>query len=439
MSLGFPTDEEARAVSPTSYAVVAQDAFEPVLLDHLRTYPTDMRFGSELVSFSQDDTGVTSTVLDRATGELTTIRSRFIVAADGGRSPIRTALGIGMVGPDHLEDYHSTLFTAPLSAQVGSPVHGLNMIPGPAGPAVLLPTSDDGRWVFAQPWDPRTQSAQDYSRRRLIELIRTATGVPGLPVDTVTSMAFSFAAQLADRYRSGNAFLVGDAAHRITPRGGTGLNTAIQDAHNLAWKLAFVLNGWADRDLLDSYESERRPVGECNVRRSAEPTSPDVDALGIDLGVTYDSGALTSDGSEPQGTGQGWRPSARPGARLPHLWLERSGRPVSTMDLLGPGLTLLTGPSGVGWGCAAREAIATTGVPLQVEVVGTDNLHDPDRDLTSIFEIDDDGAVLVRPDGHVAWRARSKKGLDPHQELHRGIAAALGEKAQLLRDLRSIA
>jgi 2-polyprenyl-6-methoxyphenol hydroxylase-like FAD-dependent oxidoreductase len=436
VSLGFPTEEEARQVSPTTYALAAQDAFEPVLLDHLRGYPTDIRFGTELVAFDQDDDGVTSVVRHRGTGRPITVRSRFLVAADGGRSTVRSALGINMDGPEHLEEYVSTLFRAPLSARIGRVPHGLNMIPGPNGMAVFLPTSADDRWVFAQTWDPRTQRVEDFDRDRVTKLIRAASGVPDLPADIMNVAAFSFAAQVADSFRAGNVFLVGDAAHRITPRGGTGMNTAIHDAHNLAWKLAFVLRGWAGPDLLDSYEIERRPVDERNTARSATVTGEEVDPLAIDVGVTYGRGALVPDGSEGPYADR-WRPNGSPGARLPHVWLDCTGTCQSTLDLVGDGLTLLTGPEGARWRQAARRATTARGPRVDVRTVGGDDGAGSVQAFLRFAGIEQDGALLVRPDGHIAWRARSTVGLDVPAVLTTVIGAVLahGGSASGLRDV----
>jgi 2-polyprenyl-6-methoxyphenol hydroxylase-like FAD-dependent oxidoreductase len=435
--LGFPTEDESRRVSPTSYAVVAQDEFEPVLLEHLGTFPAEVRFGTEIVSFHQDETGVTSVLRD-TTGRRTTVRSRFLVGADGSRSSVRSALGIPMQGPDHLEEFVSTLFRAPLRAQLPA-VHGLNMIPGPQGLAVMLPTSNDDRWVFAQAWDPLTQRVEDFSHEQVTASIRAAAGVPDLPVEILSVGAFSFAAQVADRYREGHAFLVGDAAHRITPRGGTGMNTAIQDAHNLAWKLAFVLHGRAGDDLLDTYEEERRPVGARNAARSEAPTSPDLDPIAIDIGVTYERGALAGDGTSTETTEAGWRPTGRPGARLPHVWLERDGDRVSTLDLLGPGMTVFTGPDGARWRAAADAVASEVGVTVSVRVVGGAPLCDPAGEFSTLFGLEPDGAVVVRPDGHIAWRARSAAGLDLCCGLGEGIRASLGERPSLDVDERGAA
>jgi putative polyketide hydroxylase len=155
-------------------------------------------------------------------------------------------------------------------------------------------------------------------QEQLAELIATTASVPGLQPRIERVSVFSFAAQIADRYRDRRGFLVGDAAHRMTPRGGTGMNTAIHDAYDLAWKLAWALRGWADPGLLASYEDERRPVGLHNVARSADP----------DGAMRHADQALPWDLN----------------GRLAHHWLRRGNQTASTLDLLSDGLTLLTGP-----------------------------------------------------------------------------------------------
>ena len=172
--------------------------------------------------------------------------------------------------------------------------------------------------------------------------------------------SFSFAAQLADRFRSHSTFLVGDAAHRVTPRGGTGMNTAIAGGHDLGWKLGWVLRGWDGPELLDTYESERRPIAAHNVARSADPdgsTRDTADELHIDLG-----------------------------GRIPHVWVRFDGRRASTLDLLSPGLTLFTGP-----GARACEAGAASGPPVAVRRL--------DAVGARAMGIRGGGALLVRPDG----------------------------------------
>jgi hypothetical protein len=226
----------------------------------------------------------------------------------------------------------------------------------------------------------------DFSAARLTDLIRVGAGVPDLPVQIDRVGGFTFAAQLAERFRSDSAFLVGDAAHRVTPRGGTGMNTAIHDGHDLGWKLAWVLRGWADAELLDSYEAERRPVAAHNVARSADPNGSVRDAeqeLSIDLG-----------------------------GRIPHRWLPSTTGRLSTLDLVTPGLTLFTSPDPAGWAAAA----AAHAGPVPV------TLHSLDPMTARTLGIRPTGALLVRPDGSpTGWWA---SGTHPAPDLHAAIHAA---------------
>jgi putative polyketide hydroxylase len=354
--MGFPTVEQAHALSPTAPALVPQDRLEPVLLAHLRGYPhAEVRFGVELVALTQDADGVTAVL--RSGGSETVVRCAYAVGTDGAHSTVRTILGIGMRGPGELGDFLTVLFRAPLYEVVGDRRYALYMLRSERT-EVLLPAGGD-RWLYSRQWYPTTEH---YPTDRLVELIRAGAGVADLPVEILRTGSFAFAARIADRYRDGRVLLAGDAAHEITPRGGTGMNTAIHDGYTLGGKLGWVLRGWAEPDLLDSYEQERRPAGIRNTLNSAQPGGdPD--------------GAFTAD----------------LGGRLAHRWLYHAGRRVSTLDLLGPGLTLLTGPAGTAW----RTDLP---VPVPIEV------HRVDRDTADALGIGNSGAVLVRGDGQPVAR-----------------------------------
>jgi putative polyketide hydroxylase len=362
--LGQPDFAEVATSSPTTPAAVPQDHLEPVLLRHLEGLGlTEVRFGAQLVALDQDADGVTVVLRDSVTGTSRTVRAGYLVGADGAHSRTRALLGMAMDGPDHLVEQLTVLFEAPLGEVVGDRRYGIYFIQHPRAGGVLVPNGVGDRWLYGREWAPERESLEDYTDDRLTGLIRTAAGVPDLPVRLVAKGAFSFAAQVAARYREGRAFLVGDAAQRMTPRGGMGMNTAIAEGHDLAWKLAWVLRGWAAPALLDTYEAEWRPIGSRRTARSADtgPRPSGHESLAEDLN-----------------------------ARLPHAWLPTgNGHPRSTLDLLGPGLTLLTGPIAEPW------AAATTAPPYPFDV------HPLDPSTATTLSIAPDGAVLVRPDAQI--------------------------------------
>jgi putative polyketide hydroxylase len=366
MPLGHPDLEQAAAASPTRLAGVPQDHWEPVLLRHLETFGlAEVRFGTELVALDQDTDGVTVALRDRATGERRTVRSGYVIGADGAHSQVRSLLGIAMDGPGHLNEQLTVLFEAPLADVVGDRRYGIYFIQHPEAGGVFVPNGSHGRWLYGRSWDPAHERLEDYTDDRLAGLIRTAAGVPDLPVRVVAKGAFSFAAQVAERYREGRAFLVGDAAQRMTPRGGMGMNTAVAEGHDLGWKLAWVLRGWAGPGLLDTYEAEWRPVGARRTARSADPgpEAPGAEALAEDLN-----------------------------GRLPHAWLPNSnGHRRSTLDLLGQGLTLFTGPDPHPW--TAATAPLDPAFPLDV--------HALDHRTAATLGLGPDGALLARPDAQV--------------------------------------
>jgi putative polyketide hydroxylase len=359
-SMGFPSAEVAASLSPTTGVIAPQDHLEPVLMEHLLSLPgASVRLGTEVIAMSQDDDGVTVTL--REGDETSTLRAAFVIGADGAHSAVRRYAGITMEGPGELGAYLAVVFRAPLADVVGDRRHGLYMLMRQGPPWVFLPTDRHDRWVFSMMWDPARESRADYPPERFVELIRAGAGVPDLEPEILWTSDFAFTAQIADRYREGRIFLVGDAAHRMTPRGATGMNTAIHDGYDLGWKLGWVLRGWADESLLDSFEAERRPVGLRNMQRSAAgPEQRDVSLDYLD------------DIAD----------------RIPHVWLP--GTRTSTLDLLGDGLTVLAGPA------THVSPIESQGIPIAVHVV--------DSTTADALEIDADGAMLVRPDGRPVAR-----------------------------------
>ncbi|WP_448005760.1 FAD-dependent monooxygenase [Agromyces bauzanensis] len=363
LPMGFPAPEAAAALSPTTGVVAPQDHLEPVLMDHLRSLPgTSVRLGTEVIGLEPHDDAVTVTL--REGDEVRSIRAAYVIGADGAHSTVRREAGISMAGPGDLGAYLATVFRAPIADVVGDRRHGLYLLTRQGPPWVFLPTDRHDRWVFSLTWDPTRESRADYPPERITELIRAGVGVPDLETQIVWTGDFTFTAQIADRYREGRMFLVGDAAHRMTPRGAAGMNTAIHDGYDLGWKLGWVLRGWADASLLDSYEAERRPVGLRNVQRSAIASE--------ERDVSEDYLDDVAD-------------------RIPHRWLS-DGR-TSTLDLIGDGLTMLAGPR------AHVSPELSAGVPVAV--------HPVDRSTAEALGIGADGLVLVRPDGRpvASWAA----------------------------------
>ena len=270
------------------------------------------------------------------------------------------------------------------------------------------------RWLLVVGFDPAAgETESDFGEDRCVELVRGAAGIADLPVRIISLMSWIPSAQVAERYRAGRCFLAGDAAHQMTPSGAFGLNVGVQDVHNLGWKVAATHAGWADHGLLASYHDERRPVGAFAADQSYRQFTGDQSAKpfgnwGVILGASYASSAVVPDGSSPPDTEDpavDYVPSGRPGGRAPHAWLDRDGARISTLDLFGDGFVLLAGSAGASWRSAAEDIRSTTGVPLVAHQVGGDIVAVDD--VLDLYGMDDDGCVLVRPDGHVAWRSAS--------------------------------
>ena len=364
MPLGYPSDAEAALASPARPAWVAQDHHEPVMFEHLRGLPSArIRLGCQLLGVTQDDSGVRAAVADAGTGAVEQVRASYLIAADGAHSTVREQLGISMLGPDDLADYERVEFTAPLWPLAGEHRYGLYVITRPGAAGVLAPRGPGDRWFLARETPVGTGGLAGLGQDALTGLIRRAAGADTLRPQIERLSTWTFAAQLAERYTQGRCYLVGDAAHRMTPRGGTGMNTAIQDAFDLGWKLAWVLRGWAGPDLLASYETERRPVAAHNVQRSSEPTGARRET---DQVLTWDLAG-----------------------RLPHHWLAAGDQERSTIDLIGDGLTLLAGPSDPRWAAVAHTEPPNP--PIKVHML--------DARTTDALDLPPAGALLARPDG----------------------------------------
>ncbi|MFW3169575.1 FAD-dependent monooxygenase [Geodermatophilus sp. CPCC 206100] len=467
--------------SPKQFSNLPQLRLDPLLWRHAdAACPGRIRASQEVTGIEQSGSGgVTATVLDRSTGEQRRVRARYLVAADGGRVSAEL-LGVELEGPRAIRDVVSCYVSADLSQwsepdallahflqpwNEGRPVGALQAL----GPHRYGRESPE--WLVAVTPRPGQPPAADDAE--LLARAREMLGVaPDHPITLNAVSHWQYEGVVARRFRAGSAFLVGDAAHRHPPTGGLGLNCAVQDVHNLAWKLAAVLHGWADEALLDTYESERRPIAAAYTAHALENAGrhapigaalglgpgtseeegwaqigvlaaegPDGDKrralvaeavaenandysqLGVEAGFCYEAGALVPDGTPPPPgatSPTAYRPTTRPGHHLPHVWLRgvRGGSgPVSTLDLVHTdALTLVVGPAAApAWQQAAAAAAGATGCPVAVAVVSAG-----EEAWTAVREVGDTGAVLVRPDRKVAWRTPEAPA-DPSA----GLTAAL--------------
>ncbi|WP_425245050.1 FAD-dependent oxidoreductase [Streptomyces sp. NEAU-NA10] len=414
--------------SPSSWCLCSQNDLEPVLLDHAVGLGGDLRYSTELMSFEADRTGVTAVVKSRETGEHTTVRAAYLVAADGPRSPVREQLGIGQSGPgDLFHNISMTFRSRGLAEVVGDRHFIVCYLTNPLADGALLPVDNLEHWVFHAPWHPEHgETLEDFTDERCIEHIRRAVGVPDLDVQITGRAPWHAAQRVARTYRAGRVLLAGDSAHEMSPTGAFGSNTGIQDAHNLAWKLAAVLGGWAGDGLLDTYDLERRPVAEATSARAAARSiehshpgyapppgtggAPQRGILNVTLGYRYPQGAVVDADPATPVVPDRLELTGEPGSRAPHLWVRHEGRRISTLDLYERSLVLLSdADESSGWHKAASLLAEQMSLPLASYRVGTgadsELAPEDDADWAERHGTTRGGAVLVRPDGFVAWRS----------------------------------
>ncbi|NEB11257.1 hypothetical protein G3I32_20860 [Streptomyces coelicoflavus] len=427
------------AVTPVEVAGnCPQDRIDALLLPAARAAGATVRYDAAVTSVeSRED----EAVVRFADGS--TVHADYVIAADGASSTVRRSLDVPVEGPGVLGvPKMNIVFRADLYGRFGS-VPFMTDITAPDAWAVLITVDAEERWMLHVDFDPEAgQGPEDFTEQRCEELVRAAIGVPDVPVEILSTAPWRLTAQVAERLRDGRVFLAGDAAHTIPPLGAFGMNTGIADAHNLAWKLAQVLNGTAGEGLLDTYHAERHPVAAFTLRQAmlrlrhpALHWNPFAGAQRqeagvantpvVHLGYRYDSTAVVGPRPElPSTEDIAAALDGAPGSRLPHHWVTWAGERVSTLDLAAGRWALLAGPDGGAWCDAVAKIGEAAAVDLAVHRVGGDGTEtdDPTAGWPRAAGISASGALLVRPDGFVAWRAEGAAP-DPALTLSAALSA----------------
>ncbi|MGH6858977.1 MAG: FAD-dependent monooxygenase [Phyllobacterium sp.] len=417
MQWGGPAWPDAAPYSPTQPATCDQHVLEPILRRRAEQLGAVTRFDTRFLSFEQDAGGVRARIRDQVTGKEETVIADYLIAADGGNGRLRETLGIDRSGPGTLQHWMNIVFDTDMPPTIGGRrftscfVGDLN--------ATITPR-EGGRWLLALQYFPdKGEDPKDFDRDRCRSLVLTGAGRPDIKAELVDARPWEMAACMAERFHAGRCFLIGDAAHLMPPTGAFGGNSGIHDAHNLAWKLAMVLRGEAHAGLLDSYDRERRPVIAATLAQALArlqkwfrdpagrlpPPVAIVDDYDVVFGQRYDTAAPAG-----MAAARPFEPfaglSAEPGTRAPHLPIERDGRGLSILDLFGRDVVLLCG--GTEWQAAAKAASDRLGMPIACHSFGpSGDLHDPGGRWPEAYGVEAEGAVLVRPDGFVAWRSRN--------------------------------
>jgi 2,4-dichlorophenol 6-monooxygenase len=461
-----------------------QTFMEPLLFKTACSRGTQARMSCEYKSHDADAEGVTTTILDRLTHKTFTVRSKYLIGADGGNSAVTENTGLPIEGKMGVAGSINLLFKADLSRYVAHRPSVLYWVMQPGsnvggiGMGVVRMVRPWTEWLAIWGYDiagERPELTDDEARK----IIRDLVGDPALEIDMQDISYWTVNDAYATQMSKGRVFIMGDAAHRHPPSNGLGSNTSIQDAFNLGWKLAAVLRGQAGERLLDSYNTERAPIAKQIVTRANQSigefgpifealglighTDPNVmqanmdkrcdstgaaetqraalreaiafkkyefDAHGVEMNQRYRSDAVVTDGQSEPAFGLDpelhYQPTTWPGARLPHVWLfDETGARLSTLDLTKGGFTLLTGLNGRAWADAATKLADDMGLPISAHVIGPRQpLEDHTGDWARAREVGEAGCILVRPDHHVAWRSHDMAD-DPVAELRRVLDSVL--------------
>ncbi|STX51344.1 FAD dependent oxidoreductase [Legionella busanensis] len=417
--------------SPTTNASISQDWVEQELLKKAQTYSEiTCHFNMEMLDIQQTSNEVISTVKDKLSGKQYQLKSDYLVAADGASSLTRKLLSINMEGQDNLGEFCNIYCEMDLSKYVQDrPSIGFIFTRKDIMGTTLLSKDGLRKWLVGIRYDVIPEfTKESFTDDFCLEVVKEVIQDKTIEVKLINKGFWTMAALVAERFRDGRILLAGDAAHRLPPTGGLGMNTGIQDAHNLAWKLAYVIKGYANERLLDTYFTERAPVAVKNIEWSAknanrfntiftalynndyqtmmaaiEEQNEHVNQIALDLGFCYEEGALIAENNPmPSLNLDTYIPSTYPGCRAPHCLLQKGKQLLSALDLFNNKFVLLSSDQTDTW---HKAALKLSNLPLVSYRVGkAGDLDDPEGQWLELYQINATGAVLIRPDGHVAWR-----------------------------------
>ncbi|PEG09381.1 FAD-binding monooxygenase [Bacillus wiedmannii] len=409
--------QKIEEISPSKQTACYQITLEEMMLQEARTLGGEISFYHELVSYEQNEQGVIATIRNRETEEESIIYCDYVIAADGAKSKIRKQLGISTEGRGTIGGYYMNIyFEADLSEFIQGDAFGFTMVLHPEVLGALIPVDNERRWIYHVFYDPlKGERPEDFTIERCKQIIQTAIGSTNVEPEIVSVLPWEATESTATKFQDNRIFLVGDSAHIMPPTGGFGSNTGIQDAHNLAWKLAAVIKGKANPKLLETYHEERYPVAKLTTEYASsllfraanreEGSLNNMDGLAVTVGYQYCSKAILDESATPHRMDI-VELNGRPGTRAPHFWGMYKGKEVSILDLFGNNFVLLTGVDNSFWAEAVYDVSSKLGININVYRVGVSgDFIAQENVFRELYGIENEGVVLIRPDGFIGWRS----------------------------------
>ncbi|WP_242241899.1 FAD-dependent oxidoreductase [Bacillus cereus group sp. BfR-BA-01309] len=411
--------QKIEEISPSKQTACYQITLEEMMLQKARSLGGELSFYHELVSYEQNEHGVIATIRNREKEEESIIHCDYVIATDGVKSKIREHLGISTEGRGTIGGYYMNIyFEADLSEFIQGDAFGFTMVLHPEVLGALIPVDNERRWIYHVSYDPlKGERPDDFTIERCKQIIQTAIGSTKIESEIVSVLPWEATESTAVKFQDNRIFLVGDSAHIMPPTGGFGSNTGIQDAHNLAWKLAAVIKGKANPKLLETYHQERYPVAKLTTEYASsllfraanreEGSLNNMDGLAVTVGYQYCSEAIVDDSATPHRMDI-VELNGRPGTRAPHFCGTYDGKEISILDLLGNDFVLLIGAENRAWADCAQDVSAELGINIKVYRVGlTGDFIAQENVFRELYGLENEGAVVIRPDGFIGWRSET--------------------------------